>query len=107
MPKAKEPQIAIKRGATLTIPLELHNHTDAAKNIIIAVKLPDGWTVQSGAGSLSLDAQSDYYWQVLVDAPKAETKDRQEIECTASSDGKTLSTIKLSVQLRNGGLPQN
>ncbi len=107
LPKAKEPEIAIKRGATLTIPLELHNHTDAAKNMTIAVKLPDGWTTQSGAGNLSLDPQSDYYWQVLVDAPKAETKERQEIECTATADGKTLATIKISVQLRNGGLPQN
>jgi hypothetical protein len=43
----------------------------------------------------------------MLDAPKAETKDRQEIECTASTDGKTLATIKISVQLRNGGLPQN
>jgi len=44
---------------------------------------------------------------VLVDAPKAETKERQKIECTASADGITLATIKISVQLRNGGLPQN
>jgi hypothetical protein len=73
----------------------------------IAVKLPEGWTTQSGAGNLSLEPQSDYYWQVLVDAPKGETKERQEIECTASADGKALATIKISVQLRNGGLPQN
>src|SRR6478672_7472670 len=73
LPQAKEPEIAIKRGATLTIPLELHNHNDGAKNITIAVKLPEGWTAQSGVGSFSLEPQSDYYWQVLVDAPKAET----------------------------------
>ena len=107
LPKAKGPEVAIKRGATLTIPLELHNHTGAAKNVTIALKLPQGWTMQSGAGNLSLEPQSDYYWQVLVDAPKAEIKDRQEIECTASADGKTLATIRISVQLRNGGLPQN
>ena len=107
LPKAQGPEIAIKRGATLTIPLELHNHTDAARNISIVTKLPNGWTTQSGAGNLSLGPQGDYYWQVLVDTPKAETKERQEIECTASADGKTLTTIKISVQLRNGGLPQN
>ena len=107
LPKAKEPEIAIKRGATLLVPLELHNHTDLAKNISIAVKLPYGWTTESGAGNLSLEPQSDYHWQVLLDAPKAETKERQEIECTASADGKPLATIKISVQLRNGGLPQN
>src|SRR5438270_5562062 len=65
LPKAKEPEVAIKRGATLTIPLELHNHTDAARSISIALKLPDGWTVQSGTGNLSLEPQSAYHWQVL------------------------------------------
>jgi LmbE family N-acetylglucosaminyl deacetylase len=107
LPQAKETEIAIKRGATLMVPLELHNHTDAAKNMTIVVKLPDGWTTQSGVGNLSLEPQSDYHWQVLLDAPKAEIKERQEIECTASADGKPLATIKISVQLRNGGLPQN
>jgi hypothetical protein len=107
LPKAKEPEIAIKRGATLLLPLELHNHTDAARNVTIAAKLPEGWTTQSGAGNLTLDPQSDYYWQVMLDAPKAEVKDRQEIECTATADGKTVSTIKISVRLVNGGLPQN
>jgi uncharacterized membrane protein len=91
----------------LLVPLELHNHTDAAKNVTIAVKLPEGWTTESGAGSLTLDPQGDYYWQVTLEAPKAETKERQEIECTATADGKTPATIKISVQLRNGGLPQN
>ena len=42
LPRAKEPEIAIKRGATLTIPLELHNHTDAAKNITHRAKAA-GW----------------------------------------------------------------
>jgi LmbE family N-acetylglucosaminyl deacetylase len=107
LPKAKEPEIAIKRGATLLVPLELHNHADAARNMTIAVKLPEGWTTESGAGNLSLDPQSDYYWQVMLDAPKAEVKERQEIECTANADGKVLTTIKISVQLRNGGLQQN
>jgi LmbE family N-acetylglucosaminyl deacetylase len=107
LPKPSQPEIAIKRGATLTVPLELHNHTDASKTITITVKLPDGWTTQSGTGNLTLDSQSDYYWQVLLDSPKAEIKGLQEIECKAEADGKTLATIKISVQLRNGGLPQN
>jgi hypothetical protein len=107
LPKPSVPEIAIKRGAVLMVPLELHNHTDSAKTISISLKLPDGWTPQSGTGSLTLEPQSDYYWQVTVEAPKAETKERQAIECKAESEGKALSTIKLSVRLVNGGLPQN
>jgi LmbE family N-acetylglucosaminyl deacetylase len=107
LPQAKTPEISIKRGATLMIPLDLHNPTNSAKSISISLKLPDGWTNSSGAGNLNLEPQSDYYWQVTVDAPKSETKERQEIECKIEADGKTLNTIKLSVRLVNGGLPQN
>jgi LmbE family N-acetylglucosaminyl deacetylase len=107
LPRPSGPEIMIKRGTTLLLPLELHNHTDAAKQVTISLKLPEGWSMESGAGNLTLAAQSDYYWQVLLDAPKAETKDIQAIECRAESEGKTLSTIRLSVRLRNGGLPQN
>jgi hypothetical protein len=89
------------------LPLELHNRTNAAKTISISLKLPEGWTNPSGTGALTLQPQSDYYWQVTVDATKADAKERQEIECKAESDGKVLNTIKLFVQLRNGGLPQN
>jgi hypothetical protein len=34
-------------------------------------------------------------------------KERQEIDCTATAEGKALATIKISVRLVNGGLPQN
>jgi len=107
LPKPSMPEIAIKRGATLTLPLELHNHTDAARTIKISVTAPDGWTTQSGVGSFTLEPQSDYYAQVLLEAPKAEIKANQQIECRAEADGKTIGEIKFSVRLQNGGLPQN
>jgi hypothetical protein len=87
--------------------LELHNHTETAKAITIAVKLPEGWTMQSGAGNYSLEPQSDYFAQVLLESPKTEAKTVQQIECRAEADGKTIGEIKLSVKLVNGGLPQN
>ncbi len=107
LPRPPVLEIAIKRGTTLTVPLELHNHTDSPMTINISAKLPDGWTTQSGAGSFTLEPQSDYYLQVLLDSPNGETKGAQEIECRAEADGKTLADIKISVRLRNGGLPQN
>ncbi|HZI56372.1 MAG TPA: PIG-L family deacetylase [Verrucomicrobiae bacterium] len=107
LPKASGPEIAIKRGTTLTLPLELHNHTETAKAITILVKLPEGWTMQTGAGNYSLEPQSDYFAQVLLDSPKTEAKTVQPIECRVEADGKTIGEIKLSVRLVNGGLPQN
>ena len=107
LPRAAMPEIAIKRGATLTIPLELRNHTDSTKPITISVKLPEGWTTESGAGNLTLEPQGEYYRQVMLVSPKADTGKPQEIECRAEADGKVLATIKIAVTLRGGGLPQN
>ena len=107
LPRAAVPEIAIKRGATLMVPLELRNHTNTAKSISISLQAPDGWTAQSGVGNLVLEPNSDYYWQVTLDAPKSDVKENQEIECRTESGGKLVSTIRLSVRLRSGGLPQN
>jgi uncharacterized membrane protein len=107
LPKPAVPEISIKRSLTLTLPLELHNHTDSTKSIVISIKLPEGWSTQSGTGSYSLEPQSDYFVQVMVDSPKGETKAMQSIECHVEADGKTVGDVKLAVRLVNGGLPQN
>ena len=107
LPKPANPEIAIKYGATLLIPLELHNHSESAKAMKISLITPDGWTTQSGTGSVVLDPGGDYFWQLTAEAPRAESKAMQEIECRVEVGGKTLTAIKLSVRLVHGGLPQN
>ncbi len=107
LPKPGMAEIGIKRGTTLTLQLELHNHSDAARTIKISVVLPDGWTTQGGVGDFTLEPQSDYYAQVLLEAAKAEIKPDQQIECRAEADGKTIAEIRLSVRLQSSGLPQN
>ncbi|MBZ5522037.1 MAG: hypothetical protein LAP21_07320 [Acidobacteriia bacterium] len=108
LPKAAVPEISIKRGGTLTIPLDLHNHTDTAKTVKVSVTLPDGWKVQNGAANpetLAMDPQGDYYLQMLIEAPQ-EGSGMQQIQCRAESEGKTLAAITISVRLASGGLPQ-
>ncbi len=107
LPKTALPEIAIKRGTTFMIPLEMHNHTDMATPVTISLKLPEGWIGQGGTGTFNLQPHSDFYWQVIADVPKTESKERQQIECRAESEGRVLNVIKISVQLVNGGLPQN
>ena len=107
LPKPANPEIAIKYGATLLIPLDVHNHSESAKAMKISLITPDGWTTQSGTGSVVLDPGGDYFWQLTAEAPRAETKAMQEIECRVEAGGKILTAIKLSVRLVHGGLPQN
>jgi LmbE family N-acetylglucosaminyl deacetylase len=107
LPRPSVPEIRIKRGTVLTIPLDLRNHGNAAKSITVSLTLPDGWKTQSGTGTSSLEPQTGYYLQVLAEAPSTETTAPQIIECRAESDGKPLADIKISVRLSAGGLPQN
>jgi hypothetical protein len=111
LPKAAVPEISIKRGGTLTVPLELHNRTDATKAVKVSVTLPDGWKMQNGdanSGTLTqpADPQGDYYLQILIDAPQKEASGLQQIQCRAESEGRTLAAITLSVRVAPGGLPQ-
>lgn len=109
LPKAATPEISIKRGGTLTIPLELHNHTDTAGSVKATVTLPEGWKMQNGAANpveQSVDPQGDYYLQMLIDAPQTAANGMQEIQCRVESGGKTLASITLLVRLAAGGLPQ-
>ena len=106
LPKAAIPEIAIKKGELLQVPLDLRNNTNAVQQVTITTTAPEGWTVQSGPGGYTLDAQNAYHVQVGVTAPKAESKDLQDIECRAESGGKVIGTVKLRVRVRGGGLPQ-
>jgi LmbE family N-acetylglucosaminyl deacetylase len=107
LPKAAVPEIAIADGAVLQIPLLLHNHTSASKEIALSLTVPEGWTEQTGVGSYSVAAGQDVPVLVTVTSPKVTTKAIDEITCRAQADGQSVGTIKVHVKRRSGGLPQN
>ena len=107
LPHAAVPEIAIQSGATLQIPLLLRNNTTASKEITLSLTVPEGWATQSGSTSYTLRASDQLPLQLTVDSPKTPEGKLDEIDCRAESDGQTVSTIKLRVRRRSGGLPQN
>jgi LmbE family N-acetylglucosaminyl deacetylase len=107
LPKATIPEIAITAGATLQIPLLLRNNTATSKEITLSLTAPEGWATQSGITSYTLAAGNQLPVMVALDSPKNAEKTSDEIVCRAQADGQTVSTIKLHVRRRSGGLPQN
>lgn len=107
LPKAAVPEIAIPAGATLQIPLLLHNHTASSKEITLALTAPQGWTDQAGIGKYTVAAGEEVPVLVTVTSPKPEATAIDEIVCRAQADGQSAGVIKLRVRRRAGGLPQD
>jgi LmbE family N-acetylglucosaminyl deacetylase len=107
LPKAAVAEIAITEGATLQIPLLLRNDTKASKEITLSVIAAEGWATPTGAGSYTLPAGDQLSVLVTLDSPKTLEKAADEIVCRVQADGQNVSTAKLRVRRRSGGLPQD
>jgi LmbE family N-acetylglucosaminyl deacetylase len=106
LPQAPVPEIAIPSGATLQIPLLLLNNTATPKEVTLSLTAPEGWVTQSGVQSYTVRAGDQLPVLVMLDSPKTAEGKVEELVCRAQSDGQTVSTIKLHVRRRSGGLPQ-
>ena len=105
------PEIALQLGTTLAIPLWLRNPTSSAQVITLAVDLPPGWTLQSGAGKFSVSPKQIAAARVELNLPPMsdvapKKDDLQEITVRSESNGKSIGTLKLRVELRKRALPQ-
>ena len=107
LPQAAVPEIAITSGTTLQIPLVVGNNTAAAKEITVSVTLPEGWATQSATATYTIRAGDQLPVNLALDAPKTTSSKMEEIVCSAQADGATVSTVKLHVRRRSGGLPQD
>jgi LmbE family N-acetylglucosaminyl deacetylase len=105
------PEIALQLGTVLAIPLWLRNQTSASQAITLSVDLPPGWTLQSGAGKFSVSPKQTAAARVELNLPPMsdaapKKDDLQEITVRAESNGKSIGTVKLRVELRKRALPQ-
>jgi hypothetical protein len=107
LPKAAVPEVAIAVGATLQMPLLLRNDTAASKEVTLSITAPEGWATKDGAGTYTVRAGDQLPVLFTLDSPKSGESKENEIVCHAQADGQTVGTLKLHVQLRSGGLPQN
>lgn len=111
LPVAKVPEIGIKSGTTLTVPVVIHHDSTKTLTVKLAVKAPEGWKVGEGAGELLLPAEESTYVPVHIDTPTLSADELkkatpQKVTVSAEAEGKSAGEVHLHVALRPSALPQ-
>jgi LmbE family N-acetylglucosaminyl deacetylase len=111
IPVAPQPEIGIKAGTTLCIPIVVHQANAAASTVSLKVEAPAGWKVTLGQGESSLPAEISTPLRVEVETPSlspGELKKAQPqyVVVRAEKDGASIGEVKLRVQLQASALPQ-
>jgi hypothetical protein len=99
-------EIAVNPSDTLSIPLVFANHSSAARDFTVSVKLPTGWTQKAEQTRWTVAEDASVQVAVHVVAPPQENKAFQEIQVAAKSGDQDAGTITLRVQVRTGVFAQ-
>jgi LmbE family N-acetylglucosaminyl deacetylase len=108
---APAPEIAVKAGTVVGVPLVLTRKPGAPREITINVNTPSGWNVISGAGKFVLPDEEITHLRMELQSPtipEKELKGRQadSIVVSGMAGEKSIGEVKLKVLLRSSALPQ-
>jgi LmbE family N-acetylglucosaminyl deacetylase len=111
LPVARIPEIAVKDGGVVGVPLVITRKPGAAREILIKVTAPSGWKVISGEGKFLLPDVEINYLRVELQSPQiaaSELKSRQpdSIVVSGTAGDKPIGQAELRVSLRASALPQ-
>jgi LmbE family N-acetylglucosaminyl deacetylase len=111
LPIAKVPEIGVKAGTTLAVPIVILHDPSKTLPLRLAVNLPEGWKITHGSGQFVLPAETSTSIPVLIETPAltAEQLKRavpQEVTVRAEVEEKSAGEVKLRILLRASALPQ-
>ncbi len=108
---AENPQIEIKAGTNLLVPIVIGHANSKASEVTISCRAPAGWKIARGEGKFLLppESRTDLSVEFLTpDSNKEESKNEKaaEVIVTVSVDGKSAGEIRLKILLKTSALPQ-
>jgi len=111
LPVAPVPEIAVKSGTVVIIPLVITRLPGAQREVTINVNAPSGWNVISGAGKFLVPDDEITHLRVEVQSPAIPEKDLKgkqadSIVVSGLVGEKSVGEAKLKVLLRASALPQ-
>jgi hypothetical protein len=111
LPVARIPEIAVKDGSVVGIPLVITRKPGAAREITVKVIAPSGWKVLSGEGNFLLPDVEMNYLRVELQSPQLAEKDvngRQadSIVVSGTAGSTSIGQAELRVSQRHSALPQ-
>src|SRR5258708_25769691 len=104
LPVASGPEIAVKPGSVITIPVHVLRPMLAPGLFALAADVPGGWTVIGGAGKFSVALGTDAQFRMEVQIPEL-SKDQlqdakpQTLVAHVSQDQKPTTDLQIKVQL--------
>ena len=111
LPIAKVPEIGVRAGTELLVPLVVLN--EPAKPVVVTVtaKVPEGWKATGGVGKLELPAEQSTSFPVHIETPNLSAEElkkqaAEEVRVSAEVDRKPIGEVRLKVVLRASALPQ-
>jgi len=100
------PEVALAPGERLHLPILIHNGTDDARDVTLTAAVPRGWTITAGQAVFPVDARETYPVETVLTSPAKGDPAWQTVVWKAESNGKTIGSISMRVNLGSGGLPQ-
>lgn len=100
------PEVGIAPGERLHLPVLIHNGTDKDRDVTLSATVPTGWNILAGQAIYSVDTHDSYPIETVLASPTQKEPPWQTVVWTAESEGKTVGTITIRVNLTTGGLPQ-
>ena len=111
LPAADEPEILVKSGTTLMIPMIVEHSPESGNLVKISARLPQGWRTENGAGVYQLPQEKMTAMRLDVAIPamtpeEVRSSKAQEVTVRAELDGKPIGEIQMKIALQNGGVPE-
>jgi LmbE family N-acetylglucosaminyl deacetylase len=111
LPVAPQPEIGIKIGTSMYVPIVVHQADAVASTVFVKAQAPAGWKITSGLGEWRLPAEPSTALRVEMDTPSLSAEELkksqpQEIVVQVEKNGAIIGEVKLRVQLEAGALPQ-
>lgn len=111
IPVATNPEIGIKAGGTVSVPLTVFHGDTRPLDVTVSAKAPEGWKVKAGAGKVALPKELSSNLRVDIDTPTLsadQLKERKldDVTVEVEAEGKQIGEVRLKVRLGSGGLLQ-
>jgi LmbE family N-acetylglucosaminyl deacetylase len=95
------PEITVKVGGTLAIPLIIDNPSDKPIEVNFSVKAPDGWQSKP-VGPVDVGPRSKYFLRVQAAAPASKVDGWQDFTVSAKSGDQELGSLRVRAELSAG-----
>jgi LmbE family N-acetylglucosaminyl deacetylase len=111
LPVARSPEIAVKSGSIVAMPLIITRKPGAEREVMVSVTVPNGWKLINGAGKFLLPDEEIGYLRVELQAPEITAnalkgRPADSIIATGMAGDKPIGQVELRVSLRSSALPQ-